>query len=289
MVIVGGLVWLKQLFVPEPDGDSICFESRTPASRESGLVAFLGYEWTAVRSRGGHHNVLFRTPGHGRVPVQVGAVFPLERNGREPPVAAVEEILEAIGLAPNGKPWDCGACGFKTCRAFAGAFIKGRAALKQCPPYQERLAVEAQREAAVDALTGLVTYRVLRDRLTNELARSGRSGDAFAVLFLDLDGFKQVNDTYGHRAGSEVLAAVGQVLLKAVRSTDVGGAMRVAEVIRERISAVGRALGYDAGLIAASIGVAECDPRHATGGDVLERADRALYRAKAAGGNRIEV
>jgi diguanylate cyclase (GGDEF)-like protein len=179
--------------------------------------------------------------------------------------------------------------------------------LRQCPPYQERLASEAQREAAVDALTGLVTYKVLRDRLTNEVARTSRSGDPFAVLFLDLDGFKQVNDTFGHRAGSEVLAAVGQVLLKAVRSTDVAGryggdefvvllvrtdvagALRVAEVIRDRIGAVGRALGYDAGFVTASIGVAECDPRHATGGDVLERADRALYRAKAAGGNRIEV
>jgi len=239
--------------------------------------------------------------------VDVAATFTLHVDGGLPAEEAVQAVLTQIGTAPTGKPWDCGACGFKTCRAFAGAFTKGRAAMRQCPPYQERLAVEAQREAAVDALTGLVTYKILRDRLAGEVARTSRSGDPFAVLFLDLDGFKQVNDTYGHRAGSEVLAAVGQVLLKAVRSTDVagryggdefvvllvrtdvGGAMRVAEVIRERISALGRALGYDPGLIAASIGVAECDPRHATGGDVLERADRALYRAKAAGGNRIEV
>jgi diguanylate cyclase (GGDEF)-like protein len=244
---------------------------------------------------------------NGGVRIDVGATFTLHTNGGRPAEEEVQAVLQQIGTAPSGAAWDCGACGFKTCRGFAAAMLKGRAAFRQCPPYQERLASEAQREAAVDALTGLVTYKILRERLTNEVARTSRSGDPFAVLFIDLDGFKQVNDTYGHRAGSDVLSAVGQVLLKAVRSTDmagryggdefvvllvrtdVGGAMRVAEVIRERIAAVGRALGYDPGLVTASIGVAECDPRHHTGGDVLERADRALYRAKAAGGNRIEV
>jgi GGDEF domain-containing protein len=65
--------------------------------------------------------------------------------------------------------------------------------------------------------------------------------------------------------------------------------MRVAEVIRERVESVGRALGYRPGTITASIGVAECDPQESNGTDVLERSDRALYRAKALGGNRIEV
>jgi diguanylate cyclase (GGDEF)-like protein len=241
------------------------------------------------------------------VRVDVGRTFTLHSNGGAPLEEEIQAVIRQIGTAPTGKPWDCGACGFKTCRAFAAVMLKGRATLRQCLPYQERLAAEAQREAAVDALTGVATYRVLRDRLANEVARTSRSGDPFAVLFLDLDRFKQVNDTYGHRAGSEVLAAVGQVLLKAVRTTDVAGryggdefvvllvrtdvdgAMRVAEAIRERVAAVGRAMGYHAGLVSASIGVAECDPGHATGADVLERADRALYRAKAAGGDRIEA
>jgi len=241
------------------------------------------------------------------ISVDVARSFTLEGNGRTPASDDVHAIVGMIGLAPSGAPWDCGACGFGTCRAFAAALLRGRAGLRQCPPYQERVAQEAQREAAVDALTGLVTYRVLRDRLTNELARSGRSGDPFAVLFLDLDGFKQVNDTFGHRAGSDVLAAVGQVLHKAVRGTDVAGryggdefvvllvrtdvlgARRVAESIRGRIEAVGRSLGYGDGTISASVGIAEYDPRVGNGGDVLERADKALYRAKALGGNRIEV
>ena len=239
--------------------------------------------------------------------VNVVATFTLHANGTSPVEEEIQSVIQRIGTAPNGAPWDCGACGFKTCRAFAAALVRERAALRQCLPYQERQASEAQREAAVDALTGLVTYKVLRDRLANEVARTARSGDPFAVLFIDLDGFKQVNDTFGHKAGSEVLGAVGQVLLKAVRTTDVAGryggdefvvllvrtdtagAMRVAEVIRDRVSAMGRGMGYEPGLITASIGLAECDPRHANGTDVLERADRALYRAKAAGGDRIEV
>jgi diguanylate cyclase (GGDEF)-like protein len=241
------------------------------------------------------------------VMVNVAATFTFHANGQHPEEADVAAVIGQIGTAPNGAPWDCGACGFGTCHEFATQLLRGRAAYRQCPPYQERVAGEAQREAAVDALTGLVTYRVLRDRLNNEVARSSRSGDPFAVLFMDLDGFKQVNDTFGHRAGSEVLAAIGQVVQKAVRTTDVAGryggdefvvllvrtdgsgAMRVGEVIRERVEAVGRALGYAPGTITASIGVAECDPESANGTDVLERADRALYRAKALGGNRIEV
>jgi diguanylate cyclase (GGDEF)-like protein len=69
----------------------------------------------------------------------------------------------------------------------------------------------------------------------------------------------------------------------------VQGAQRVAEVIRDRVESVGRALGYGEGAITASIGVAQYDPEAGSGGDVLERADKALYRAKALGGNRIEV
>jgi diguanylate cyclase (GGDEF)-like protein len=241
------------------------------------------------------------------ISVDVARTFTLQGNGRVLPDDDIRAVIGMIGVAPSGAPWDCGACGFATCRDFASALLRGRAGLRQCPPYQERLATEAQREAAVDALTGLVTYRVLRDRLANELARSSRSGDQFAVLFIDLDGFKQVNDTFGHRAGSDVLAAVGQVLHKAVRTTDVAGryggdefvvllvrtdvqgAQRVAEVIRDRVESVGRALGYGEGAITASIGVAQYDPEAGSGGDVLERADKALYRAKALGGNRIEV
>src|SRR5881296_1879411 len=70
--------------------------------------------------------------------VRLGEVFPIHRNGHGPAAEAVDAILGEIGLAPNGKPWDCGACGYATCRAFADAAAAGRTSLKSCPPYLDR-------------------------------------------------------------------------------------------------------------------------------------------------------
>jgi diguanylate cyclase (GGDEF)-like protein len=237
--------------------------------------------------------------------VQVGAVFAIERGNGGPPEEAVEEVLEEIGLAPNGRAWDCGACGYDTCRAFAAAAVLGRTTLRSCPPYLAREARQAQLQAAVDALTGLASFRVLRDRLANEAARSRRSGDKFAVLFADLDHFKQVNDQFGHEAGNEVLQVVARELSALIRSTDLAaryggdefvlvlvgtdleGGRRVAEKIRSRVEDVGRRLGYPFGLVSASIGVVVFNPAVSEREDVLVAADRALYRAKASGRNQV--
>ena len=168
----------------------------------------------------------------------------------------------SIGTAPNGKPWNCGACGYGTCLQFARSAVAGRASLKQCPPHEERRANEAVRAAAVDVLTGLATYRVLQERLQYEVERSKRSDEAFAVLFIDLDSFKLVNDRYGHEAGNDILRAVAAEIRAAVRAsdvaaryggdefvviltrTDLAGATRVAEALRAGIEGVGRRLGY---------------------------------------------
>ena len=154
-------------------------------------------------------------------------------------------------------------------------------------------------------MTGLSTYRVLRDRLAFEVERGKRSAEGFAVLFLDLDRFKEVNDQYGHEAGNEILRAVAGEIRNAVRASDVAaryggdefvviltrtdlqGGARVAEALRAGIEGVGRRLGYPAGLITVSVGLAEFDPREPSEGDLLVSADRALYRAKAAGRNAV--
>src|SRR6185295_15294287 len=128
----------------------------------------------------------------------VGATFPFPPNGHPLEGDALEQVLGQIGLAPNGRAWDCGACGYRTCRSFATAAVRGRTTLKSCPPYLEKQARQAQMQAAVDSLTGLATFRVLRDRLASETARSARTTDSFAVLFVDLDNFKRVNDEFGH-------------------------------------------------------------------------------------------
>jgi len=238
--------------------------------------------------------------------VRVGEVFPIHRNGHGPAAEAVDAILGEIGLAPNGKPWDCGACGYATCRAFADAAAAGRTSLRSCPPYLDKVAKHAQLQAAVDALTTLATYRVLRDRLASEVARSDRAGDPFAVLFVDLDNFKQVNDQFGHEAGNEVLRTAARECASHIRTTDLAaryggdefvlvlvrtaaeGARGVAEKVRASVEAMGRRLGYPEGLVTVSIGVAEFVPgRGPETEDVLVAADRALYRAKASGRNQV--
>jgi diguanylate cyclase (GGDEF)-like protein len=239
------------------------------------------------------------------VVASVGAVFKIQPRSQGADAAAVQQVLKTIGLGPNGRPWDCRACGYATCREFAEAAALGRASMKQCTPYQERRADESQREAATDLLTGLATFRVLRDRLSQEVERSKRSGDGFTVLFLDLDRLKEINDRYGHEAGNDVLRAVAQEIRAVVRASDLAaryggdefvvllnrtkqdGAERVAEALREGIEGVGRRLGYPLGSVTVSVGIAEFDPSHPSTGDLLVNADRALYRAKSAGRNQV--
>jgi len=240
------------------------------------------------------------------IDIEVGASFKIEANGKQPAQELVDEIIDQIGLAPNGRTWDSGACGYETCQEFAVAAAQGRTTLKSCPRYLERQASLAQQQAAVDALTGLASFRVLRDRLANEVARCHRSGDHFAVLFLDLDNFKQVNDLFGHEAGNAVLRETARRCNAHIRLTDVAGryggdefvvvlvgtgeegARGVAEKVRAAVEEAGVGMGYPAGLVTASIGVAEYRPEK-TDEDVLVAADRALYRAKAAGRNRVGV
>lgn len=285
-----------------------------------GFVDILSYEGALDHPLSGPREQFFwrRTvvqksePPRSRVPVvdegvsaSVGATFTIQPRRVSADPGAVAAVLAAIGTGPNGRPWDCRACGFETCQRFAEAAAAGRATLRQCAPYQERRAEEAQQAAAVDTLTGLATFRVLRDRIQFEVERSKRNGEGFAVIFLDLDHFKTVNDQYGHEAGNEVLRAVAAEVRSAVRAsdlaaryggdefvviltrTDLAGANRVGEAIRAGIEGVGRRLGYDVGLVTASVGVAAYDPARPVDGDLLVRADRALYEAKAAGRNAV--
>ncbi|TCP15244.1 PAS domain S-box-containing protein/diguanylate cyclase (GGDEF)-like protein [Crenobacter luteus] len=173
----------------------------------------------------------------------------------------------------------------------------------------ERLRLEAtlRREASHDALTELPNRRLFMRRLQRALDRAERSGRAGAVLFLDLDGFKQINDAYGHEVGDEVLRLFGQRLQAAVRKTDTvarlaGDEFTVlleglaepfddAEEIAHKIVASVAApaiVATRAITLATSVGIAVFRPgQRLTPDAVLSGADAAMYRAKMTGRNGI--
>lgn len=167
----------------------------------------------------------------------------------------------------------------------------------------ENAAKELERIAVTDRLTGLYNRLKLDEALENEFHRAQRSSHLFAVVILDLDFFKDVNDTYGHQLGDKVLIGVAEILQKQVReidivgrwggeefliicpSTDLQGVLVVAEKIRSKIE---KHTFPEVGTKTASFGVAVWCPDD-TIETVIARADKALYKAKDKGRNRVEV
>jgi diguanylate cyclase (GGDEF)-like protein/PAS domain S-box-containing protein len=158
-------------------------------------------------------------------------------------------------------------------------------------------------EALHDPLTGLANRTLLRDRLEQALARSGREGSPTAVLFVDLDNFKQINDTHGHAAGDVVLVEIGRRLRRALRPADtvarLGGDefVAVCEAPDEQSAMMlGRRLGEAIKLpftvdevqhaLSASIGISL---GHTDPDALLRDADTASYNAKARGGGCVEL
>lgn len=170
-----------------------------------------------------------------------------------------------------------------------------------------RLRRELEHRAATDDLTGCANRRAVMAALDEALAGAGRSGGGTATVFVDLDGFKWVNDSVGHAAGDAVLAVVGERLMGAVRSVDrvgrIGGdeflvvcpgiaslaetavlAERLARALAGQVTVTGRQVD-----LRASVGAAWA-PGGGVGAEELVRsADVAMYRSKADGGRPVAV
>ena len=164
-----------------------------------------------------------------------------------------------------------------------------------------------QYQAFHDALTQLPNRALLRDRMETALAAARRAGSPIAVMFLDLDNFKAVNDTHGHSIGDQLLLEVGRRLGTCVRESDTvarfGGdefvillapaadeqvALGVAERVLQALSAEHR-LGRRRVTVTPSIGISLSVTHGETADDLLHRADTAMYRAKNAGKNRYKL
>lgn len=167
-----------------------------------------------------------------------------------------------------------------------------------------RLHGMVERQALIDGLTGLANRRAAADALHAEAARAQRLQTPLTVVLADLDGFKEVNDEYGHAVGDEVLRAFADVLRETVRESDVAGrwggeefllllpgadeegAVQLAE--RIRVGLADRSIPGAPGLrVTASFGVAEY-AGEANSEDLVVAADSALYRAKRGGKDRVE-
>ncbi|HSP17062.1 MAG TPA: GGDEF domain-containing protein [Thermoanaerobaculia bacterium] len=163
--------------------------------------------------------------------------------------------------------------------------------------------------SARDSLTGLYNRWYVLEKIESEINRSLRHGSPMSLLMLDLDHFKNVNDTYGHVAGDHVLQVVARLLKESCRVYDVPGRYggeefclllpettlkstpMVAERIRHRLETTEMEVTGASVVVTASIGIAGIDNETAdpvlSPGMLIDRADRALYVAKNQGRNRI--
>lgn len=159
--------------------------------------------------------------------------------------------------------------------------------------------------ASTDTLTGVLNRRSFLDAARREFSRARRSGVPLSCAMMDLDHFKQVNDTYGHIVGDMVLSSVARLVTARLREadlfcryggeefvlllpdTDLAGAATLAESLRSSLSGLRLELESTCIFVTASFGVAEILPETKTFEDLLVRADQALYLAKEQGRNRV--
>lgn len=216
------------------------------------------------------------------------------------PIAAGEEVLGAF------------VCIFADARSFQPASIDLQLALaRQAGLLLSRVRLETQLErlALHDQLTGLANRNLLDDRMSHSLAVAERAQQPMALIFVDLDGFKQVNDDLGHRVGDNVLQVVATRMKGAVRSMDIVGrfggdeflvvcegadedaaalvADRIAAEVREQIFGLPSGVG-----VTASIGIAVYTPGVSpvqTPDSLVLLADAAMYEAKRSGADRTIV
>lgn len=191
-------------------------------------------------------------------------------------------------------------------KPFSSAVVKARVRshllLHHYAARLEAANVELERLATTDGLTGVLNRRAFYERGEAELARIGRYGGTAALLALDIDHFKRVNDTWGHKAGDQVLIAFAGGVRRCLRESDLIGRVggeefcilapntENADALAERILSLVRgspiASGTEQIRITTSIGISNLRAGDTSVADAVCRADAALYKAKHSGRDR---
>jgi diguanylate cyclase (GGDEF)-like protein len=196
----------------------------------------------------------------------------------------------------------------------SGAFTQEDQALVELLSHPLAIAIqtmdrfdEAERRTITDDLTKLYNYRYLMQYLEADVKRCLRYKKKVSLLFIDVDGFKKINDTFGHLVGSQALSEMGQVFRGMVRETDVvgryggdefvivlpetplNGAMVIAERIRKKVEECEFVAQNLSIRLTVSLGVANCPKHTLTAEGLIKKADAAMYRAKELSKNSIKV
>ncbi|MEU8538770.1 EAL domain-containing protein [Streptomyces sp. NPDC048717] len=234
--------------------------------------------------------------------------------------AVVHEVRRFLAAAPAEEPTTRIECRF---RSGGGSWLNVESTVNRhqggllfnSRDVTERVRLQAQlrHNAEHDPLTGLPNRALFTDRVRGALSGRRATDPGTAVLFIDLDGFKAVNDRLGHQAGDDLLVQAARRLQDSVRAGDTAARLggdefaalilgdgthersarehrvhEIADRLRVTLSQPYRVGGGAEVRVAASIGVAFADPGVGSG-DLLRNADLAMYRAKAAGKNRVEL
>jgi len=161
--------------------------------------------------------------------------------------------------------------------------------------------LQLARLATQDQLTNLLNARSFTARLGQELERNRRYARPLALLYLDLDDFKVINDSHGHQTGDAVLRLVADAMRTSVRQADIVGRLggdefgvlmpetdaALADAVAQRLAAGLRTGFKGTPSVTASIGVVSCATADANTDELLRRADQAMYEAKRAGKDRV--
>ncbi len=170
-----------------------------------------------------------------------------------------------------------------------------------------RMFDSSERLSITDDLTNLYNHRYLMQYLETEVRRCLRYKKKVSLLFMDIDGFKRINDTYGHMVGSRAISELGRLLRSLLRDTDIvgryggdefivilpetplNGALVIAERIRKNVEDYDFLVHEKSVQLTVSVGVANCPKHTYTAEGLIKKADAAMYRAKALSKNTIKV